>query len=102
MANLYRLMTLMLVGGFCGLATFAAIYAQAPDSFGYNVAEYQRWTFVGAIVGAFAGFGCELVLRLAQRPHVRFSIRELLIAIALLATAIVIIAKLLEWAKFTS
>jgi len=99
MVHVYRLIALMLAGGFCGLAAFSFLYVQGPDAYGYSVAEYQRWSFVGIITGAFAGLGTELAVRIAQRPHRQFSIRELLIMTALVAMALVIIAGLVQWAR---
>jgi hypothetical protein len=101
MLRVYRLITLMLAGGYAGLVTFGLLYAQAPDTFGFSVAEYQRWSMIGILTGMFAGIGVEFIIRLLERPHLQFSIRELLITITLVAVGLVTIAALLEWAKFS-
>jgi hypothetical protein len=94
----YRLTSFVLAGGYCGLIGITAIYVNAPDRYGFSVAEYQRWCLVGLIAGVFAGLGTELAVRIVQRPGSRFTIREFMLAIALVAAAIVVCSGLAKWA----
>jgi hypothetical protein len=95
----YRLTTFALAGGFVGLAFISTIYVQAPDSYGFSVAQYQRWGLTGIVGGVFAGIGVELAVRIYQRRNSQFSIREYLLAIALVATALITCGGMVRWAN---
>jgi H+/Cl- antiporter ClcA len=99
MAPSYRLTTFALAGGYLGLAVISSIYVQNPDGYGFSVAQYQRWALLGIIAGIFSGLGAEIAMRIAQRRHSQFSIREYLLVIAFVAIAIVTCGALAEWAR---
>ena len=94
----YRLTTFVLAGGYFGVAGISAMYVNAPDSYGFSVAEYQRWCLVGLIAGLFAGLGAEFAVRIAQRPGSRFTIREFMLVVAIIAVAIFVCGGLAKWA----
>jgi hypothetical protein len=102
MASRYRLATFVLAGGYCGVAAISMIYVSTSDRFGFSVYKYQQWCLVGLVAGLFAGFGTELCVRIAQRPGSRFSIREFMIAITIVAAAIVACGAMIKWAKSSS
>jgi hypothetical protein len=98
MVTPYRLATFVLAGGYFGVAGISLVYVNAPDSYGFSVAEYQRWCLVGLIAGLFAGLGIEIAVRIAQRPGSRFSIREFMLVVAIIAVAIVVCGGFAKWA----
>jgi hypothetical protein len=102
MPTRYRLATFVLAGGYCGVVVLSTIYVSTPDRFGFSVYKYQQWCLVGLIAGLFAGLGAELAVRIAQRPGSRFSIREFMIAIAIVSAAIVVCGAMVRWAKTSS
>jgi hypothetical protein len=95
----YRLATFMLAGGYCGIAAISMIYVSHSDRFGFSVSQYQIWCAVGLIAGLCIGLECELLVRVAQRRGWRFSVRELMIAMAIVAVAIVACGSLAKWAN---
>jgi hypothetical protein len=80
----------------------STIYVSTPDRIAFSVYKYQQWCLVGLIAGLFAGLRAELAARIAQRPGSRFSIREFMIAIAIVSAAIVICGGVIKWAKSSS
>jgi hypothetical protein len=101
MLRLFRLIVMMLVGATLGWAAVAAIFIEGPDLYGYGFAEGMRLKFTGALIGAIAGVGTELLLRIVLRPRRQFSIAEILIGMTLLAIAMTAAAALAQWLNAT-
>ena len=94
----YRLTALALAGGYLGIVTMSLIYVRGPDRYGFGISEYQRWCLVGVIGGVLAGVMVEHAVRIAQRPGARFTIREFMVAIAIVAVAISLCGSVGKWA----
>jgi hypothetical protein len=92
---------MMLVGAALGWAAVAAIFVAGPDRYGYGSAQGMQLKFTGALIGAIAGVGAELLLRIALRPRRHFSIAEILIAMTLLAVAMTAAAAIAQWLNAT-
>ncbi len=84
-----------------GIALVMVVFVPNPEA-RFALAEGPLLRFVGAINGASAGLGAELLLRVALRPRFRFSIPELLIAMTLLATVIVAASFFGRWLSWTA
>lgn len=97
MAPNYRLTTFVLAGGYCGIAVISLVYVSVSDRFGFSVFRYQQWCLLGLIVGAFIGLGFEFAVRVAQRPGSRFSIREFMLAVAIVAAAFAVCGSFMKW-----
>jgi hypothetical protein len=99
MLSRYRLATFVLAGGYIGIAAISSFYVSAPDRFGFSVYKYQQWCSVGLAAGLFLGVWVELALRIAERRKWRFSLREFLIATAIIAAFLVACGGLIKWAN---
>jgi predicted lysophospholipase L1 biosynthesis ABC-type transport system permease subunit len=64
------------------------IYVGTSDRYGLAVAKYQEWCLVGMVAGMFAGAMTELAFRIFQRRGNKFSVREFMVATAIMAAAI--------------
>jgi hypothetical protein len=102
MIRLFRLIAVMVLGAALGWAAVAAIFVQGPDPYGYGFAEGQQLKFTGVLIGAVAGVGAEMVIRIALRPRRQFSIAEILIGMTLLAVAMTAAAAIAQWLNATT
>lgn len=91
-----RLALLMFAGAGLGYAAAARLFVQMSDAAGYGFAEGQRWRFIAVVLGAVLGLIVEYVFRLRRRGW-KFTIREMFVAMTIVAAAAVVIGALATW-----
>jgi type III secretory pathway component EscS len=103
MAKLRQLIGLMLVGALLGWAVLGEMFLSRFHGYdhGMGFAETERCCFAGAVVGAFTGLLTELAMRVIKDRTRRYSVRDLIVFVTLVALAIGMSAVAIQFAKST-